>query len=107
MAGGALSDASRRFPSLFQVARADAHLGAGLSETSGESAALRPGAPYNGDNVLHECSTLDDTFGDEEETTVAAIPEKYMDLTEKKALAQLATLMPDGSPHVAPVWFEY
>jgi PPOX class probable F420-dependent enzyme len=38
---------------------------------------------------------------------VAAIPEKYIDLTEKKALAQLATLMPDGSPHVAPVWFEY
>ncbi len=30
-----------------------------------------------------------------------------MDLTEKKAFAQLATLMPDGSPHVAPVWFEY
>jgi PPOX class probable F420-dependent enzyme len=44
----------------------------------------------------------------EGETTVAAaIPEKYLDLTEKKALAQLATLMPDGSPHVAPVWFEY
>jgi PPOX class probable F420-dependent enzyme len=39
--------------------------------------------------------------------TVPAIPEKYLDLTEKKAFAQLATLMPDGSPHVAPVWFEY
>ena len=38
---------------------------------------------------------------------MAAIPEKYLDLTEKKAFAQLATLMPDGSPHVAPVWFEY
>jgi PPOX class probable F420-dependent enzyme len=38
---------------------------------------------------------------------VSAIPEKYLDLTKKKAFAQLATLMPDGSPHVAPVWFEY
>jgi hypothetical protein len=38
---------------------------------------------------------------------VPAIPEKYIDLTQKKAFAQLATLMPDGSPHVAPVWFDY
>ncbi len=38
---------------------------------------------------------------------MAAIPEKYLDLVQKKAFAQLATLMPDGSPHVAPVWFDY
>lgn len=38
---------------------------------------------------------------------MAAIPENYLDLTHKKAFAQLATLMPDGSPHVSPVWFEY
>ena len=38
---------------------------------------------------------------------MAAIPEDYMDLTQKKAFAQLATLMPDGSPQVSPVWFEY
>jgi PPOX class probable F420-dependent enzyme len=38
---------------------------------------------------------------------MAAIPEKYRDLIDKKAFLQLATLMPDGSPHVAPVWFEY
>jgi PPOX class probable F420-dependent enzyme len=38
---------------------------------------------------------------------MAAIPENYLDLTKKKAFAQFATLMPDGSPHVAPVWFEY
>jgi PPOX class probable F420-dependent enzyme len=38
---------------------------------------------------------------------MAAIPEKFLDLTEKKAFAQIATLMPDGSPHVSPVWFEY
>ena len=34
-----------------------------------------------------------------------AFPENYLDLvTTKKAFAQLATLMPDGSPQVTPVW---
>jgi len=32
------------------------------------------------------------------------IPEKYMDLFRKRAFAHLATLMPDGSPQVTPVW---
>jgi PPOX class probable F420-dependent enzyme len=41
------------------------------------------------------------------EKTMPAIPEKYLDLLQKKAFAQLATLMPDGSPHVAPVWCDY
>jgi nitroimidazol reductase NimA-like FMN-containing flavoprotein (pyridoxamine 5'-phosphate oxidase superfamily) len=35
------------------------------------------------------------------------IPENYADLFQKKALAHLATLMPDGSPQVTPVWVEY
>jgi PPOX class probable F420-dependent enzyme len=36
------------------------------------------------------------------------IPEKYLPiLTEKKSFAHLATLMPDGSPQVTPVWFFY
>jgi PPOX class probable F420-dependent enzyme len=36
------------------------------------------------------------------------IPEKYLDLfTGKKALASIATVMPDGSPQVTPVWFDY
>ena len=36
------------------------------------------------------------------------IPTVYMDLlTEKKALAHLATVMPDGSPQNTPVWFDY
>jgi PPOX class probable F420-dependent enzyme len=36
------------------------------------------------------------------------IPESYLDLfTGKKALASLATVMPDGSPQVTPVWFDY
>ncbi|MFQ5682937.1 MAG: PPOX class F420-dependent oxidoreductase [Candidatus Binatia bacterium] len=34
----------------------------------------------------------------------ATIPEKYRDLFAKKAFAQLATVMPDGSPQVTPVW---
>ena len=38
---------------------------------------------------------------------MATIPEKYVDLFQKKAFGQLATLMPDGSPHVAPVWVGY
>src|SRR5262249_48876249 len=36
------------------------------------------------------------------------IPEKYLDLLQrKKAFANLATLMPDGSPQVTPVWCDY
>jgi PPOX class probable F420-dependent enzyme len=37
----------------------------------------------------------------------AAIPEKYKDLFEKKAFANLATVMPNGSPQVTPVWVDY
>jgi PPOX class probable F420-dependent enzyme len=39
---------------------------------------------------------------------MAIIPEKYLDLLQrKKAFASLATVMPDGSPQVTPVWFDY
>ena len=37
----------------------------------------------------------------------ARIPEKYMDLFQKKAFANLATLMPNGDPQVTPVWCDY
>jgi len=37
----------------------------------------------------------------------ASIPEKFMDLFNKKAFANLATLMPDGSPQVTPTWCDY
>jgi len=37
----------------------------------------------------------------------ATIPEKFKDLFTKQAFAHLATLMPDGSPQVTPVWFDY
>jgi len=36
------------------------------------------------------------------------IPENFLDLlTTKKPLANIATIMPDGSPQVTPVWFDY
>jgi len=36
------------------------------------------------------------------------IPPDYLDLlTEKLALGHFATLMPDGTPHVTPVWVDY
>jgi PPOX class probable F420-dependent enzyme len=35
------------------------------------------------------------------------IPEKYKDLFDKKAFANLATIMPDGSPQVTPVWVDF
>ena len=36
-----------------------------------------------------------------------AFPEKFVDLFEKKALASLATLMPDGTPQVTPAWCDF
>jgi PPOX class probable F420-dependent enzyme len=39
---------------------------------------------------------------------MADIPAGFLDLlTEKKAFAHIATLQPDGSPQVTPVWFDY
>ena len=38
---------------------------------------------------------------------MAAIPDQYKDLLQKKAFAHLGTLMKDGSPQVTPIWFDY
>ena len=38
---------------------------------------------------------------------MATIPHNFIDLFQKKAFGQLATLMPDGSPQVTPVWVDY
>jgi predicted pyridoxine 5'-phosphate oxidase superfamily flavin-nucleotide-binding protein len=38
---------------------------------------------------------------------MAAIPEDYHDLFERKTFAHVATVMPDGMPHVTPVWIDY
>ena len=37
----------------------------------------------------------------------AQIPDKALDLFQKPALAHFATLMPDGSPQITPVWVDY
>ena len=37
----------------------------------------------------------------------ASIPDKFADLFQKKAFANLATVMPDGRPQVTPVWVDY
>jgi PPOX class probable F420-dependent enzyme len=36
-----------------------------------------------------------------------SIPANFQDLFRKRAFAGLATLMPDGSPQVTPVWCDY
>lgn len=39
---------------------------------------------------------------------MTSIPAKYLDLlTEKVALANLATVMADGTPQVTPLWFDW
>jgi PPOX class probable F420-dependent enzyme len=39
---------------------------------------------------------------------MADFPPNYLDLVNKKvAFASLATLMPDGTPQVTPIWFDY
>src|SRR6202041_471617 len=39
---------------------------------------------------------------------MAAKLDQYLDLlNDKKAFAHLATLMPDGTPQVTPVWFDH
>ena len=35
------------------------------------------------------------------------IPEEFLDLFEKRAFAHLATIMPNGSPQVTPVWCDF
>jgi PPOX class probable F420-dependent enzyme len=36
-----------------------------------------------------------------------SVPAEYHDLFEKPTIAHLSTLLPDGSPHSAPVWIDY
>jgi PPOX class probable F420-dependent enzyme len=35
------------------------------------------------------------------------IPASYLDLFQKKAFANVATLMPNGQPQVTPMWVDY
>lgn len=38
---------------------------------------------------------------------MAAVPAEYHDLFERPTVAHFATLLPDGRPHVTPVWVGY
>lgn len=38
---------------------------------------------------------------------MSSIPRDFDDLFERATFAQLATLTPDGFPHVTPVWIDY
>lgn len=38
---------------------------------------------------------------------MAAIPAEFHDLFEKRTLGHVATLLPNGLPHVTPVWVDY
>ncbi|MFB6159795.1 MAG: PPOX class F420-dependent oxidoreductase [Haloferacaceae archaeon] len=38
---------------------------------------------------------------------MASIPDEYLDLFEKRTFAHVSTVMPDGTPHVTPVWIDY
>jgi len=37
----------------------------------------------------------------------SVIPDEMKDLLDKPIVASLSTVMPDGSPQVTPVWFDY
>jgi PPOX class probable F420-dependent enzyme len=43
----------------------------------------------------------------EEADMAATIPAEFLDLFKKPAFANLATLNPDGSPQVTPVWVDF
>ena len=38
---------------------------------------------------------------------MVSIPDEYHDLFEKETFAHVATLLPNGAPHVTPVWVDY
>ena len=38
---------------------------------------------------------------------MAEMPDSHRDLFRKQTFAHVATLMPDGMPHVTPVWIDY
>jgi len=62
--------------------------------------------------MLLECIRADTTAGRYlaawiVRRNMTEIPEAYRDLFEGKAFGNFATVMPDGTPHVTPVWVDY
>jgi anthraniloyl-CoA monooxygenase len=48
-----------------------------------------------------------DQWRQEQPPPAGPIPSDYLDLFQKRTFAHLATLMPDGTPQVTPVWVDY
>jgi general stress protein 26 len=38
---------------------------------------------------------------------MSSIPDDLLDLFEKRTFAHVSTVLPDGTPHVTPVWIDY
>ncbi|MFB6218553.1 MAG: PPOX class F420-dependent oxidoreductase [Halobacteriaceae archaeon] len=38
---------------------------------------------------------------------MATVPESHIDLLERETFAAVGTTMPDGTPHVTPVWIDH
>ena len=38
---------------------------------------------------------------------MTSIPDDYLDLFETETIAHVGTVLPDGTPHVTPVWIDY
>lgn len=51
-------------------------------------------------------NTIPNTKQDMTEQT-AQIPDSAMDLFERETYAQFGTVMPDGTPHITPVWVDH
>ena len=54
-----------------------------------------------------EFVTRYDQWRRQQPPTAGPIPAEFLDLFDKATFAHLATLMPDGTPHVTPVWVDY
>jgi len=39
--------------------------------------------------------------------SMASIPEEFHDLFERPTIAHVSTMLPNGYPHVTPVWIDY
>ena len=38
---------------------------------------------------------------------MATLPDSHVDLLERETFAALGTVMPDGTPHITPVWVDH
>jgi PPOX class probable F420-dependent enzyme len=77
--------------------------GEGIRAASSPALPMSPRDDYV-DDRLRGCAR----GATDRETVMVAMPAEYMDLLQQKAtFAHLATIMPNGTPQVTPVWFDY